>query len=738
MIEEEKLMRNATVRMIWVMTFLMAGLVAGCGREQAVVQAPAVTATVPANGATLVPVKQVLTATFNVAMDPTTLTTSTFTLTGPGGAAVAGTVTFSGTTATFTPTTSLAASTLYTATITTGAKDVTGNPLPSNYVWTFTTGPIPIVVSTNPANGATNVPRNQKIIATFSQPMTAATITAVGTFTVAVTTGGAAVPGTVTYVAATNTATFSSTAILAASTQYTATITTAAQSAAGNNLAGNFVWSFTTGLTSDITPPAITVTNPVSGATSVPTNQTITATFSKVMDSATITAAGTFAVTVTTGGAAVAGTVSYAGTTATFTPTANFAANTQFTATITAAAKDLSGNALIAGVVPDPWNFTTGAAADVTPPTITLTSPANAATNVLLNAAVNATFSKAMNPTTVTAPATFTLKVAGAGGAAVAGSVTYDPMSHTATFTPTANLAATTQYTATITNAAKDLAGNALAAGAIANPWTFTTGASVGPTGANLGAASTFGAFGGAAGITNQGTNTIINGNIGTTAASTLVTGFHDTTVPYVQFSGGCIYTETTLNVGVVNGTIFTAAPPPTTLTCPNEGTASTFAIAQQAAADAQTAFNTLAALPSTGDPGANLGGLTLAPGVWKPGGGSLLITGSDLTLDAQGNANAIFVFQMPASTLTVGAAGAPRSIILINGAQAKNVFWQVGSQATINAAGGGTMVGTIIASAGVTFSTAGNAAITTLNGRALSLVASVTMVNTVINVPAP
>jgi hypothetical protein len=395
MIVEEKLMRNVTVRMIWVMTFLMAGLVAGCGREQTVVQAPAVTATVPANGATVVPVKQVLTATFNVAMDPTTITTTTFTLTGPGGAAVAGTVTFSGTIATFTPTAPLAGSTLYTATITTGAKDATGNPLPSNFVWTFTTGPIPLVVSTNPVNGATNVPRNQKIIATFSQPMTVATITAAGTFTVAVAgVGGAPVTGTVTYVPATNTATFSPTAILAASTQYTATVTTAAQSAAGNNLASNFVWSFTTGLTSDVTPPTITVTNPVSGATGVPTNQTITATFSKVMDSATITAAGTFTVTVTTGGAAVAGTVSYAGTTATFTPTANFTANTQFTATITAAAKDISGNALIAGAMPDPWNFTTGAAPDVTPPTIILTSPANAATNVLLNAAVSATFSR--------------------------------------------------------------------------------------------------------------------------------------------------------------------------------------------------------------------------------------------------------------------------------------------------------------------------------------------------------
>jgi hypothetical protein len=241
--------------------------------------------------------------------------------------------------------------------------------------------------------------------------------------------------------------------------------------------------------------------------------------------------------------------------------------------------------------------------------------------------------------------------------------------------------------------------------------------------------------MGGPAGLTNTGINTVINGDIGTVGASTTVTGFHDTTIPYNP-PAGCIYTETPLNVGAVNGTIYTATPPPT-VTCPNEGTASTFAIATQALMDAQTAYNTLAALPSTGDPGANLGGLTLASGVWKPAGGALLITGSDLTLDAKGDANAVWVFQM-ATTLTVGAPGAPRSVILINGAQAKNVYWQVGSAATINAAGGGTMVGTIIALQAVSFSTAGNTTITTLNGRAMALTASVTTVNTVINIPAP
>jgi hypothetical protein len=247
-----------------------------------------------------------------------------------------------------------------------------------------------------------------------------------------------------------------------------------------------------------------------------------------------------------------------------------------------------------------------------------------------------------------------------------------------------------------------------------------------------LASASTFGAFGGSAGVTNQGLNTVINGDIGTTAVSTAVTGFHDG-------GPGCTYTETGLNVGTVNGLIYTAAPPPT-IPCPSEGTATTFAIATQARADALATYNALVAMPLGPDPGAgNLANLTLAPGVYTSAAGTFKIEGGNLTLDAQGNANAVWVFQM-ATSLTVGGPGAafPSSIILANGAQAKNVFWQVGSAATINAGGGGTMEGTIITQSGAAISTAGNAAIVTINGRVLSLGASVTMVNTVVNVPAP
>jgi hypothetical protein len=195
-----------------------------------------------------------------------------------------------------------------------------------------------------------------------------------------------------------------------------------------------------------------------------------------------------------------------------------------------------------------------------------------------------------------------------------------------------------------------------------------------------------------------------------------MITGFHSSVFSYA---------ETPLNVGAVNGTVYTNAP---------QGSASDFAYATSVAGDALAAFNDLASRPDGIDPGAGqLGGLTLVSGVYKSASGAFLITGSDLTLDAQGNADAVWIFQM-ASSLTVGTPTASRSVILVNGAKASNVYWQVGSAATINSAGGGSMAGTIIASAGMTFSTAGNATVTVLNGRALGLFAAVTMVNTAIN----
>jgi hypothetical protein len=217
----------------------------------------------------------------------------------------------------------------------------------------------------------------------------------------------------------------------------------------------------------------------------------------------------------------------------------------------------------------------------------------------------------------------------------------------------------------------------------------------------------------------------INNGAIGTTAASTLITGFHDGLT-------GTPYTETSLNVGNVEDGIYTAPPAP--------GTTATFTTATNALSDANTAYLSIspASKPGGTDPGAGeLGGLILAPGIYKSSIATFKITNEDLTLDAQDDPNAFWIFQMNAG-LTVGTPAGVRSVILIGGAQAKNVFWYVGSAAVINYAGGGTMVGTIISTAGVTLSSPASSTksspLTILNGRAISLVASVTMVNTIIN----
>jgi hypothetical protein len=234
-----------------------------------------------------------------------------------------------------------------------------------------------------------------------------------------------------------------------------------------------------------------------------------------------------------------------------------------------------------------------------------------------------------------------------------------------------------------------------------------------------------FGVFGGNAGITNQGLFTVVNGNLGTTAASSLITGFTDGT-------NSDVYTVTPLNNGLVTSQIYAAAPAP--------GNASKAAIALAGLNAATAAYLSIspASMPGGIDPGAGeLGGLTLPPGIYKSNSGTFGITNGNLTLDAQGDPNAIFVFQC-ASALTVGDA-APSSVVLINGALAKNIYWYVGSAAVINYAGGGIMSGNILANSGVTLSSPANStnsSVTTLNGRAISLVASVTMVNTVINVP--
>ena len=614
---------------------------------------------------------------------------------------------------------------------------------------------VPAVTAETPANGASGVLTSTAAIsATLNVPIAPLTGTAGFTLTCAAPCVNAT--GVVSLDATHTIATFTLTpgTTLAPLTQYTGTIAGATSLSSGVPMAAPFTWQFTTvGTPADMTRPRVLMTNPVTsipGPTlGVPSNSAITAVFTKNLAPATISGTS-FTLTCAAPCVSPGGAVSYSvsARTAVLTPAANLIVGDTYTATLTTAVTDVAGNALAGNQAPLPaassyvWTFTAAAPSASGNVSVLSTNPAANAPAVCPTSGINATFTVPsglrMDPTTLT-PSTFTVTgPAPASTPVTAASVALDPATgHIATFTPQNALTAGVTYTASIDGGATGVKDLAVPANAmLANfTWNFT----VAPAGSScsaavsLGSAASFGTFGGSAGTTNSGILTVVNGDIGTTAVSTKVTGFHDT-------AAGCTYTEVpAADIGTVNGLIYTAPPPPT-VACPNEGTAATAAIAMQANADALIAYNALVARSAGPDPGAgNLANLVLIAGTYTAASGSFMIEGGDLTLDARGDANAVWVFQM-ATTLTVGGPGAafPQSVTLVNGAQAKNVYWQVGSAATINAGGGGTMVGTIISQAGAAFSTAGNTSIVTLDGRVLSLNASVTLVDTIINVPAP
>jgi hypothetical protein len=139
-------------------------------------------------------------------------------------------------------------------------------------------------------------------------------------------------------------------------------------------------------------------------------------------------------------------------------------------------------------------------------------------------------------------------------------------------------------------------------------------------------------------------------------------------------------------------------------------------AIAIGAKNDLTTAYNDAAGRPTNGSAGTDLAGQTFTAGV-RTASNSLLLSSGSVTLDAQGDPNAVFVFQI-GSTLITGSA---TTVLLVNGAQACNVFWQVGSSATLGT--GTRFVGTIMASATITANTAA-----TIHGRLLAQTAAVNL----------
>jgi ice-binding like protein/Big-like domain-containing protein len=601
----------------------------------------AVSSTSPANGTIGAGTSSKITVNFSTPIAAATLIPANFTLTPSGSAAVAGTISYDAVNniATFVPSVPLGANTLYTATLTTGVTDQTGNALAASYAWSFTTGSgpdtsAPQIISTAPANASVGVPVNSKITAVFSKTLDASTVTA-SNFTVAA--GFATVAGNLTYSG--TTATFTPSSSLTAGTTYTVTVTGALADLAGNALAnGAYSWSFTAGGASNATTPAVTVSFPANQTIGVVLNQAVAASFSGPMDASTITTAS-FTL-VQAGGAAVPGTVAAAGNAAVFTPAASLTANTNYVATITPAVKDLTGNALAASFV---WSFTTGTSVSTILPAVLSTTPASGATGVALNQTINATFNEPMNPLTIN---NLTVTLAAPGGSAVAGIVNYSPVSGIATFVPSGNLQPNSIYTFNVSTAVTDLTGTVLP---VAQTASFTTGAATSTVPVNLRSLATFAAVAGAGLVSsNLPSQTTINGNV---ALSPAVTCTGD--------GVSCSAIDP-----VINGTLYA-----------NDSGGVAFA----AQTDLVSAIGDASARQS-GVSVSDITGMTLTPGVYSSRSTVSVAAGGTVTFDAKGDANAVWIIQA-GTALTVNSGV---QIVLINGARPGNIFWQVGGAATI------------------------------------------------------
>lgn len=588
----------------------------------------------------------------------------------------------------------------------------------------------PTVTAVAPLANATGVAVNIKAItAAFSKPMDASTLTTssftlacgaantagvVGSPKTAVTGGGA-----VTYLSAGNEATLPLPlgSNLPLNADCTATITTAAKDTIALALASNHVWNFSTSLLADTTRPRVSLTVPATTSpgptTGAITNAAITAIFTEDMAPASVTTAGAFTVTCTSpcvspsplGGAA---TYAVGSRTATYTPTAALDPSTTYTATIKgtglAPVTDLALNALAGNQAALPaasdyiWTFTTAATpAAAVPLTVSSTVPTTDAIDICPNASVNATFNtSAIRLDELTVASNFSLT--GPGATVVTpSSVQIDVLTgRIATFAPLADLPLGL-YSAKLTGGSsgvKDLAltPNTMAADYI---WSFTVVSCATPPIApvsHLGTASTYGIMATAA-TTSTGA-TLINGDVSLEPGTSQG-------IPPLQ----------------VNGTIHV------------NDAASTLA-----RADLLTGYNYYKGLPpGTGanalsagaDPGA-LFPTGIPPGTYTSG--STIIASTPLVFDAGGNSSAVWVFQI-GSSLTTGA-----SMTLINGAQAKNIYWVPTLDATVGI--GTTFQGNILAGRDVTAVTGA-----TINGRILAgatASGTVALQATTVNVPAP
>jgi len=241
-----------TIKKIFSFALLPLMMFGGCKKDKdndkdPIVNSPTIVSSSPTDNATGVSSAATIEFTFSEPMDPLTISNTTITLF-KGNTQKSGTITYIDNTATFTPSSALVGGTVYTALVSTGAQNVAGAALKTDFSITFTTaGPgdnvAPLINSTNPMPNAIGVERNKTVSVIFNEPMDPTTI---NTTTFTLKKGTVTVVGIVAY--ADNIATFTSSANLESNTIYTATITAGVQDLSENELVADNEWSFTTGM----------------------------------------------------------------------------------------------------------------------------------------------------------------------------------------------------------------------------------------------------------------------------------------------------------------------------------------------------------------------------------------------------------------------------------------------------------------------------------------------------------